>query len=155
VISPRTKAKLEFQLESKIQASPEMVFAFLRDIHLHPRDPDSLVPVYDKITEGAVTIGTRYHECVRLPLGQRMNIYSTITAFKPDRMLRYRWESKAMQGDLIYSIQPEGTGSHIRQVQTIECKGFLWLMSPLIRVTFQQRIRNRMDNIRELIEGQG
>jgi hypothetical protein len=107
------------------------------------------------MTEGTVAVGTRYQECVRLPLGCKMNTYNTITAFEPDRMPEYRWETKVMQGDLSYSRQPEGTGSHIRQEQSIECQGILWLIRPLIRVTFQRQICKRLDNIREQIEAHG
>ena len=61
---------MHFETEAFIHRPPEDVFAFFRDMHHLPRQKDSVVPIYDKMTPGPVGVGTRFRD--RAPGPRRM-----------------------------------------------------------------------------------
>ncbi len=144
---------MDFEFVAIIQRPPEVVFAFFRDIDLHPSEPGSLVPVYDKLTPGPAAVGTRYRELVRILPGWHAENISQITRIEPPWALESRFAfGRAMDGTLAYHLQPAGEGTHVRQRQTLRPRGLLKLFSPFIRLAFGKAGAWRLRGIKRLLE---
>ncbi len=143
---------MRFELSVTIARPPAAVFSFLRDKHLHAREPGSPVVVLEKTTPGEVGIGTRYREVVRMLPGIRGEIRSTVTRCEPGRALEEDFAGAGMRGHLAYEFLAEGGGTRLVQRQSLELAGWLRPAQPLIRWAFARRLRDRLDGIAAELE---
>ena len=143
---------MRFELSVTIARPPGAVFAFLRDKHLHVREPGSPVLVLEKTTPGEVGIGSRFREVVRMLPGIRGEIRSTVTRCEPDRALEEDFAGAGMRGHLAYEFVVEGRGTHLVQRQTLAVAWWLWPLQPLVRWAFGRRLHGRLDGIAAELE---
>jgi hypothetical protein len=146
---------MEFFVSSLVNRPIEEVFAFLRDIDRHPRDPQSVVPTYSKLTPGPVATGTRYLEVVRMLPGLKWQVSSEIVLIQPPRVLALRWSGRGMHGQTRYELQPVDTQTSLAQRQDLFLHGLLRLFCPLVRLSFGRALAWRMAAIKETLERQG
>ena len=144
---------MHFNLTIPIRRTPEEVFAFLRDKHAFPQQRGSPVLVLEKITPGAVGIGTRFREVVRMLPLVRGEIFSRVTRFEPYRCLQEEFWGAGMSGWLTYTFNPHEDGTLLVQDQIIEVDGLLKLLMPLMRAMLARRLRGRLIEIHNLLEG--
>lgn len=145
---------MEFEFAAVIHCPSADVFALFRDIDQYNEHKGSPVPILDKITDGPVEVGTRYREVVRMMPGVMMTIYTEITDYKPERYLAMRWCSNVMEGDLAYTFDPVGGGTRVIQKMSLNPKGILRVLSPLIRAMFSRTAGRRLEEIKALLEAQ-
>ena len=148
---------MECEVEAFIDRQPEDVFGFFRDMHrLHGRE-GSDGPVYDKVTLGAVGVGTRFREVVRLLPFLEGEITSEITGYDPPRRIDYRFVAFGkMDGEQTYRLEPSGEGVRVLQRQTLLQRGkLLKVLGPLIGAAFSRAIAQRLRGIKKLLEGGG
>jgi uncharacterized protein YndB with AHSA1/START domain len=143
---------MRFELSVTIARPPAAVFAFMRDKHLHAREPGSPVLVLEKTTPGEVGIGSRYREVVRMLPGIRGEIRSTVTRCEPDRALEEDFGGAGMRGHLAYAFVAEGGGTRLVQRQSLELAGWLRPLQPFVRRAFARRLRGRLDGIAAALE---
>jgi hypothetical protein len=145
---------VEFETKAFINRPQEDVFAFFRDMHQLPRREGSVVPVYDKITQGPVGVGTRIREVVRLLPLVRGEIISEIAEYDPPHRLDYRFVAFGkMDGELTFRLEPVGEGVQLLQRQTLRPRGtVLKVLSPLIAAMFSRAIDHRLRGIKKLLE---
>ena len=144
---------MHFDLSVTIARPPATVFAFLRDKHLHVQEAGSPVLALEKTSPGAVGVGTRYRELVRMLPALRGEISSTVTRYEPDRALEEDFEGAGTSGHLAYGLAPVDGGTWLVQRQTLELAWWLRPLTPLVRRAFGRRLRGRLDGIAELLEG--
>ena len=141
-----------FELSVTIARPPAAVFTFLRDKHMHVREPGSPVVVLEKITPDEVGIGTRYREVVRMLPGIRGEIRSTVTLCEPDRGLEEDFAGAGMRGHLAYEFVVDGGGTRLVQRQSLELAGWLRPLQPFVRRAFARRLRGRLNGIAAALE---
>lgn len=141
-----------FELSITINRSPSDVFAFLKDKDLYPQEPDSPVLVLDKTTPGPASVGTCYREVVQMLPFVRGDILSRITRFEPGAYLEEDFKGAGMKGHLAYQFIKKGNGTLLIQRETLEWHGLLKLCAPMIRMMLAQRLRERLADIKTILE---
>lgn len=136
----------------RIERSPSDVFLFLRDKDLYPQEPGSPVLVLEKTTDGPPGLGTRYREVVQMLPLIRGEIRSEITRYEPGRYLGERFWGAGMCGDLTYEFVPRGGGTELIQRETLQPLGLLKLVEPLIERMLGRRLRERLEDIKSIME---
>jgi hypothetical protein len=143
---------MKFRRSIWIDRSPEEVFAFLRDKDSHAREPESPVELLQRTTPGAVRVGTRFLEIVRIMLFVRSRIESEITRVDPPWHLEERFSARRMCGYLAYHFVPEHGGTLLVQKETLRYRGCLALLEPVIQRMLLPRIEDRLRAIRDIVE---
>lgn len=141
----------------EIARPAEVVFAFIRDIDRAER-PIALVPVLDKVTAGPVRVGTAYREVVRLAPLLRAEIRSVVSSFESPRVLEYTFTWRLlglrMEGELSYRLEPLGPSRvRVAQRQTLRPQAVLRAFAGPIGRAFTARVRQRLADVRKVIEG--
>ena len=144
---------MHFELSVTIERPPSDVFAFLRDKDLYPQEPGSPVLVLEKTTKGPPAVGTRYREVVQMLPLVRGEILSEITRYEPNRYLEERFKGSGMQGHLAYEFVPREAGTELVQRETLQPLGILRLVGPLMKRVLHRRLRERLENIKSILEG--
>jgi len=142
---------MDYDLSVNIHRPPDVVYAVLADIQRYI-DPDSPVPVMEKIPAGPTTVGTRWREVIRLGPSLTMTMWSEVTAIEPDRRLEERFRGPWITGRLVYSIEPNEGGCVLRQQQTITPHGPLRLVAGPMNRMFWPRVTARLESIRDGLE---
>jgi hypothetical protein len=150
--SGRRSKQIDFEFRAVIERPISDVFDFFRDMDQHPRSLHSVVPVYDRVTDGPVSVGTRYREVIRfLPFVTGV-MMSEITCFEPERRLGLRFSGLGMDGELTYNLQAAGWGTLVVQRQSLRPRGLLALLNPLIETAFSRVAGQRLRDIKSLLD---
>ncbi len=142
-----------FELSIVIRRPPSDVFAFLRDKDQFPRKESSPVLVLEKTTPEPTRVGTRYREVVQLLPFVRGEIFSEINRYEPEKYLEEDFEGASMKGHLAYQLLPEGDGTRLIQRENISLQGLLRLFEPIIERALLRRLKDRLDGIKAVLEG--
>ncbi len=142
-----------FDLSIVIRRLPSDVFAFLRDKDQFPRKESSPVLILEKITPEPTRVGTRYREVVQMLPFVRGEIFSEITRYEPGKYLEEDFEGASMKGHLAYQLLPEADGTRLVQRENVSVQGFLRPLEPIIKLALLRRLRNRLDGIKAVLEG--
>lgn len=143
---------MHFRFVVLIARSPDIVFAFFRDVDQHAGQEGTPVPVYDKVTSGPVEIGTRYREVVQVLPWIRGEMLSEVISQDEGRRLGYRFSGLGMEGELAYRFEPVDGGTRVVQEQSLYPRGVLRFFSPLIGGMFWVAATKRLHNIKSLME---
>lgn len=143
---------MDFKFRAVIDRPQATVFAFFRDVDLHAAREGSVVPVYDKVTPGPAGVGTRYREVIKLLPGLSAEMHSEISHFEPDRSLGYSFTGLGMDGTLLYEFSVTDQGTLVVQRQTLQPRGLLALLEPLIGHAFSKAAGRRLEGIKRLLE---
>ena len=142
-----------FELTILIKRSPADVFVFLRDKDKYPQKEGSPVLLLEKTTPGPVAIGTRYREVVQMLPFYRGEIVSEITRIEQNERLEEDFKGAGMHGHLAYHFLQENERTILIQRETLHYHGVLRLCEPLIRRILGRRLRERLEEIKEVLEG--
>jgi hypothetical protein len=142
-----------FELTISINRPPADVFAFLRDKDKYPQEEDSPVLLLEQTTSGLPCVGTCYREVVQMLPFYQGEILSTITRFDPDVYLEEDFRGAWMYGHLAYQFIPEQDGTKLIQCETLHCQGLLRFCEPVIKLLLHRRLRERLENIKTVLEG--
>jgi len=145
---------MHFNLSIQIHRAPEDVFVFLRDKHLIPQQEGSPVLSLEKLTPGAVGIGTLFREVVRILPFLRAEILSRVTRFEPYTCLQEEFWGNFMRGWLTYTFSPHAEGTLLVQDQIFEPLGLMRLLIPLAKNMLSRRLLDRIKTIRAALEGE-
>ncbi len=143
---------MDFELSIFINRSPETVFTFLQNKDAVERKSDSTVLLLDKVTPGAVKVGTRYREVVQMLPFFQGEINSIITRFDPYNWLAEDFAGAGMYGHLAYQFISEGGGTRLIQRETLHARGILKIFEPIIRLLLLRKLVERLAAIKELLE---
>ncbi len=124
---------LEFRNDATFRQPPEEVFDFVADARNEPRwHPDALS--VEKTSEGPVGLGTRFVSRYR----RFGSMTSEIVEYeRPSRLaLDYEWKSSRFH--VGYTLSPSGGGTAVRASGGGEVRGFLRLLTPLMRLSMRR-----------------
>jgi hypothetical protein len=141
-----------FDLSISIARSPEDVFGFLRDKDKYPQEPGSPVLVLEQTTPGPAAVGARYREVVQMLPFVRGEILSVITCFEPGERLEEDFEGAGMTGHLAYTFVPEDGGTRLTQRETVQLRGALRVLEPLIERMMSRQLWRRLEGIKAVLE---
>ena len=82
----------------------------------------------------------------------RGEILSEITRFEPNAYLEEDYGGPGVSGHLAYQFLPEGEGTKLIQRETLHYRGVLGLFEPVIRPILGRRLRERLEDIKAVLE---
>jgi hypothetical protein len=130
----------------------EDVFDFLSDFRNHHQEVKSQVLEVEKITPGEVGIGTKYREVVRfLPL-VTAELISEINRLETNEYLEISWNGAGMEGVISYRFLAEGEWTKLEFSETVQLKGIIKLVEPIIHTSFLNGMRDRLAGIKRVLE---
>jgi len=80
-------------------------------------------------------------------------ILSEITRFEPDEYIEENFRGAGMYGHLAYQFLDEKGGTKMIQRESLHYLGLLRLCEPVIRVFLERRLRDRLEDIKAVLEG--
>ena len=143
---------MDFELSVFIKRPPADVYVFFRDKDTYPQEEGSPVLLLEKTTPGPVRVGTRYREIVQMLPFYRGEILSEITRVEPNNWLEEDFQGPGMQGHLAYQFLAEDGGTRLIQREFLQSRGLLKLCRPLVRAVLDRRLRERLDDIKAVLE---
>jgi uncharacterized protein YndB with AHSA1/START domain len=109
-----------FENTVMIRRPIEDVFAFLSDFENVPKWNDAIVETR-KVTEGAVGIGTTYHQVRSVP--SRSEERFEVTAYDPPRHLEVRGQLGPFPSRLSYALDAVPEGTRLTNSVELELRG--------------------------------
>ena len=134
-----------------VRRPPQVVYGYLADIQDY--SPRSIIPVHVKRPGGPTRVGTRWEERVRLAPRLTMTTWSEVTAVDPPRLLAMRWTSPMMHGDIRYTFEPCPEGTRFRYQEKLTAHGPFRPAGRLLEGMLLKRLRSRILDLRDLVEG--
>jgi len=145
---------LQFDLAITIKRNQSDVFLFLRDKDKYKQKKGSPVLVLEKITEGAVEVGTKYREVVQMLPFYKGEIISVITRYDQPQHLEEDFSGAGMKGHLAYHLIKEANSTKLIQQESIEFIFPLNLLNPGIRKVLHRKLVERLEEIKLDLERQ-
>ena len=143
---------MEFNLSIPIDRTPNVVFTFLREVENHPQEEKSKVLLIEKITHGPVNVGSRYREIVQMSPFIRTEMISEVTRYEPNECIQLTWQGGGMEGVLTYYFESHNGGTRLMQHETINLKGMMKLIKPIIQRMFHRALVKRLQGIKQVLE---
>ena len=141
----------EGELVFHVSRPPDAVWAVLVDLENAPDWVPDLVSV-SKLTPGDVGVGTRYHEIIEMS-GNRTEAELEITTFDPPRVIAYSGKGGPAEFATTFTLAPDGDGTKVTQVYSVQLKGMMRFMEPVIRGWMQTNNAVAVDKLTRLLEG--
>jgi hypothetical protein len=143
---------MEFELTIQIRRQPQVVFEFLANKDRVQQDPRSSVLALERLTPGPTAMGTRFREVVLVLPFLQGEILSEVTRCEAPTVLEEAYAGAGMSGHLSYLFEPVQDGTRLVQRQSLEARGPLKLLHPLIRLLLGCRLHDRLQEIKRLLE---
>jgi Polyketide cyclase / dehydrase and lipid transport len=107
-----------------------------------------------KEPSGPTTVGTVWHEAVRLAPGLWLHVDSVVTEAQQPYRLGMRFRSLWFTGSLTYEIEPAGGGSVLRQREELLPRRLLRPFRGVIEQQLRPRLRQRLGDIKSVLEAE-
>jgi hypothetical protein len=141
-----------FDLAVAIGRPPAAVFALLADVQDVEPIPRRAAVRMVKEPAGPTTIGTRWHEWVRLAPGCWFHVESVVSDVHKPYQLGMDFHSRWLTGHLTYVIEPAADGSILHQRETVRPRALLRWLSPFIERSMRPRLVQRLADIKAILE---
>jgi uncharacterized protein YndB with AHSA1/START domain len=148
----RRSPGLAFDLSVAIRRPPPAVFALLADIQDAEPIPRSAAVRMVKEPSGPTTVGTRWHERVRVAPGCWMRVESVVSQVDEPYRLAMDFRSRWLSGHLTYDIEPAAEGSILHHRETVRPSALLRWLSPFIERRMRPRLIERLADIKAILE---
>ena len=138
------------EVSTTIKRPVEEVFAVMSDAS---RNSQWLSGVSEttKTSDGPIGVGTTWHGAGKF-LGRRMESDTVYTEFEPNR--KYTFEATTpFPMTVAFTFESVADGTRVDQVIDAEPGGFFKLAGPLLVSAAKRQIKNDLDNLRDLMEG--
>jgi deazaflavin-dependent oxidoreductase (nitroreductase family) len=143
----------EFYLDTAVEiARPaDTVYSFLADIQDAEPIPRRARVRMVKDPPGRTTVGTRWHESVRLAPGGWLNVESVVTEAKQPHELGMDFSSRWWSGHLTYTIDDTDHGCVLRHREIVRPRALLSPFTCTIKRRLRLKIEQRLDDIKETL----
>lgn len=148
--SPSPRSTFDFSVA--IRRPPSTVFALLADIQDAEPIPRSAAVRMVKEPTGPTTIGTRWHEWVRVAPRCWLHVESVVSDVHEPYRLAMDFRSRWLTGHLPYDIEPAGDGSILHQRETVRPRALLRWLSPFIERRMRLRLMERLADIKRSLK---
>ena len=136
--------------EALVERPPAEVFALLAD---YSRDGEwrRAVTAMHVEPDAPVAVGSAISETLRFA-GRTWVTDTTITALQLGRSLRFEGGDATMQVSGQREVEPWGDGTRVRQQLTLEPRGLLRLLSPLLAPMYRRVATHDLAALRDLLQ---
>ena len=141
-----------FDLSVAIRRPPPAVFALLADIQDAEPIPRSAVVRMVKEPAGPTAVGTCWHEWVRVAPGCWLHTESVVSDVREPYQLGMDFTSLWFAGHLSYDIEPAADGTILHHRETVRLRALLRWLSPLVERALRPRLRERLADIKAILE---
>jgi len=135
----------------EIHRPPAEVFAFLADGENDRRWRSGVLDVRHKSGQGK---GAIYEQGVKGPLGRRVPADYEVTAYEPDRLIRFRAIAGPVRPEGSYQLEPVDGGTRVTFALHCSPSGAAKLMAPMVAKTMRLEVA-QLDRLRAALEEQG
>ena len=118
----------------------------------HTPEWDPGTPVVNKLSEGPVAVGHRYHAEAEFR-GKRQALTYEVVELTANR-IRLRGENKAVISVDTIVVSPAGAGSEVNYTAEFTLKGWLKVAEPFVRPAFNSLAGPAMDGIKKTLDSQ-
>ena len=136
--------------EVLVERPPAEVFALLAD---YRRDGEwrRAVTAMRVEPDAPVVVGSTISETLRFA-GRTWITDTTVTALQPGRSLCFQGGDATMQVSGRREVEPWGDGTRVRQQLTLEPRGLLRLLSPLLAAMYRRVATRDLATLRDLLQ---
>ena len=150
--SGQNRSACAIDLAIGIPRPPEAVYALLADIQNAEPIPRRAVVRMIKDPAGPTTVGTQWHEHVRLAPGCWLHIESVVTEADEPRRLGMDFHSVWFTGHLTYEIDGTKDGSVLHHRETLRPRLLLRPFAAFIEQGLRPQLERRLEDIKQLLE---
>lgn len=143
---------LTFDLSVAIRRPPHVVFALLADIQDAEPIPRSATVRMVKDPAGPTTVGTRWHEWVKIAPFTWFHVESVVSAVEPPNRLAMDFHSMWLTGHLTYDIEPVAGGCVLHHRERVRPRALLRWLQPLVERGMRPQILRRLADIKAILE---
>lgn len=144
--------RVTFDLAVAIRCPPSAVFALLADIQDAEPIPRSATVRMVKEPTGPTTIGTRWHEWVKVAPRCWLHIESVVSDVNKPYQLGMDFHSLWLTGHLTYDIEPAADGSILHHRETVRPRALMRWLSPFVERSMRPRLMQRLADIKAVLE---
>ena len=101
---------------------------------------------------GPTTIGTRWHEWVRVAPRCWLHVESVVSDVHEPYRLAMDFRSRWLTGHLTYDIEPAADGSILHHRETVRPRALVRWLSPFIERRMRPRLIERLADIKTILE---
>jgi hypothetical protein len=141
---------IRFQDSVAVEQAPERVFDFVSDLTNIPKIQAEVVQS-TVITPGPVQVGTRFDEIVRVG-PWKVPTRCVVTEYDPRGVLAFRAQSRPIDYEGRFSVEPAETGCTVTASGTARLKGLWRLMEPILAGEVRKGIRHELTAIKRHTE---
>ena len=140
-----------FKASERIDRSPEEVFSYASDLGNAASWLPAVTQV-DKITEGPLSVGTRFRE--KRTVGERRgHIEMEVTAYDPPRRYSTAFAQGGYKATYNYTFRAEDSGTRVDLVCMVSGRGLKKLMVPIVAMAMRRWDKKQLASLKEAIEG--
>ena len=144
---------VRFEDSIAIARPPGAVFALLADLEHVDRWQSGIV-TSKLVSEGPVRIGTRFTEKMRV-VRWKVDTTCEVTEYEPERIFAFHTVSDGrIQYEGRFEIEPLGEGCRLSAKGTASLGGRWRLLEPLMRLDTKRELREELESIKSLVEGE-
>lgn len=124
-------------------------FAYLAAFE-HTPEWDPGTPVVNKLSDGPVAVGHRYHAEAEFRGKRQTLIYEVVEL--AGTVIKLRGENKSVISVDTIDVTPAGSGSEVRYTAEFQLKGLLKLAEPFAKPAFQSLAAPAMDGMKRTLD---
>lgn len=144
---------LRFDLSVEVRRPPRDVFALLADVQEHVDSAPAAARVrMTKEPPGRTSVGTRWHEQVRVAPGCWMTVDTVATGVEEPVRLCLAFRSLWFTGRLTYTLEATADGTRLRQQETLRPRGPARRFAGSLDAGLRPRLLDRLAGIRDELE---
>ncbi len=144
-----------FASSVEIRRPPADVYAFLADVQEAEPIPRYANVRMAKEPDGRTSVGTRWHEQVRLLPGCWLHVESVVTEVEEPVRLGMDFSSRWFAGHMVYELTPTADGCVLRQREVIRPCGSMALLGGFLGRSRRRHVEERLQDIKAVLEKQG
>ena len=142
-----------FRVNELIDRSPEEVFEYVSNFDNAPNWLPGVTGV-DKITEGPVTVGTRFRE-TRSAAGREGRVEIEVIEYDPPHRYSTQFDQGGYQATSHYTIGAENSGARVDLVFKLRGHGLRALLTPIVSFAIKRQDKYQLADLKEAIEMEG
>jgi dehydrogenase/reductase SDR family protein 12 len=133
-----------------IAQSRSRVFAFVSDLDNLPKIQSDVVQS-TVLDPGTVHAGTRFEEVVKIG-PRRVTARCVVTEYEPESRMAFQGESKVVNYESRFLVEPAGEGSRVTIEGMAELRGVWRLMQPLLAADVRKGVKHELSAIKRHTE---
>jgi hypothetical protein len=139
-----------FEMSEMIDRSPQEVFDFITDSENASKVGGSVTSMV-KLTEGPVSVGTRYRE-TRVMRGEQHQADLEVAEYEPVQKYSVKNETDGVETVYRYRLHPEGEGTRIDLVCEVKGSGLKRLILPVVVSILKKEDRDHLQRLKQVLE---